>query len=252
MKNLVALNRKSAALIFMIITCNNSTVFSEIINGYEKDIFSMRQSLKHLTVLMQEKTLTSDQRRKLKSTILVVVNNISYYELTENLLNQFKVMAPDLYEEISTITDSNGRAVNVYVKFIPRDATNVKAWGTTYINHAKNDNDTYVSEYGENSVSVKIWLVNKALLVLSHELGHVKYQVPNLATYLNYYQKHYNHNDDEDCMGHNADDPSGKNALEYEKRFRRNIISFLKIDRQKLIDPIALQGKIKKHLSSVL
>jgi len=225
MKNLVTLNiKKSAALVFMAIACNYSVVFGEIMNGYEKDILSLRQSLKHLSLLMQEKTLTADQRRKLKSTIEVVLNNISYYELTENLLNQFKVMAPDLHEEISTITDSRGKAVNVYVKFIPKDATSVKAWGTTYIDHAKNDNDTYVSEYGENSVSVKIWLVNKALLVLSHELGHVKYQVPNLATYLQYYRKHYDPNDHEDCRGHNPDDPSGKNALEYEKRFRKNII----------------------------
>jgi hypothetical protein len=252
MKNLVTLKRKRAALIFMIIACSNSVVFGEIMNGYDKDIVSMRQSLKHLTVLMQEKTLTSEQRRKIKSTIAVVLNNISYHELTENLLNQFKVMAPDLYEEISTITDRNGKAVNVYVKFIPRDATNVKAWGTTYIDHAQDNNDTYVSEYGENSVSVKIWLVNKALLVLSHELGHVKYQVPNLATYLDYYRKHYDSTDHEDCRGHNADDPSGKNALEYEKRFRRNIVSFLKIDNRKLVDPIALQGKIKKSLSTLL
>ena len=252
MKNLVTLKRKSAALIFMIIACNNTVVFGEVINGYEKDILSMRQSLNHLTVLMQEKTLTSDQRRKIKSRIEVVVNNISYYELTENLLNQFKDMAPDLYEEISTITDSNGRAVNVYVKFIPKDATIVKAWGTTYIDHAKNDDDTYVSEYGENSVSVKIWLVNKALLVLSHELGHVKYQVPNLATYLDYYRERYDRSDYEDSKGHNPDDPSGKKAMEYEKRFKRNIISFMKADNQKLMDPIALQGKIKKSLSSRL
>ncbi|HYI78320.1 MAG TPA: hypothetical protein VEW65_11935 [Chryseolinea sp.] len=252
MKNFVALNRKSAAVIFMIIACNNTVVFGEMMNGYEKDILSMRQSLKHLTVLMQEKTLTSDQRKKLRSTIAVVLDNISYHELTENLLKQFKVMAPDLYEEISAITDSNGRAVNVYVKFIPKDATNVKAWGTTYIDRAKNDNNTYVSEYGENSVSVKIWLVNKALLVLSHELGHVKYQVPNLATYLDYYRKHYDRSDHEDCKGHNPDDPSGKKAMEYEKRFRRNIISFMKLDNHKLVDPVVLQGKIKKNLSTLL
>jgi hypothetical protein len=250
MRNLAI--RKSAALVFMIIACNYSVVFGEMINGYEKDIVSMRQSLKHLTMLMQEKTLTSDQRRKLNSTIEVVLNNISYYELTENLLNQFKVMAPDLHEEVSTITDSKGKAVDVYVKFIPKDATNVKAWGTTYIDHAKNDSDTYLSEYGENTVSVKIWLVSKALLVLSHELGHVRYQVPNLAAYLEYYREHYDRSDHDDCKGHNPDDPSGKKAMEYEKRFRRNIISFMKLDNHKLVDPVVLQGKIKKNLSTLL
>jgi hypothetical protein len=89
-------------------------------------------------------------------------------------------------------------------------------------------------------------------LVLSHELGHVKYQVPNLATYLDYHRKHYDHDVHQDCVGHNPDDPSGKNALEYEKRFRRNIISFQKLGNQKLVDPVALQGKIKRSLSILL
>ena len=41
------------------------------------------------------------------------------------------------------------------------------------------------------AVSVKIWAVNKALFVLAHELGHVKYQVPHLASYINEYKKYY-------------------------------------------------------------
>ena len=100
-------------------------------------------------------------------------------------------MHRDLYNEIDTIKDIKGRAVNVFVKFIPTDATEVKAWGTTYMRQVENDQDGYLSEYGELTVSVKIWIVNNALLVLAHELGHVKYQVPNLANYFEYYRKNY-------------------------------------------------------------
>ena len=55
----------------------------------------------------------------------------------------------------------------------------------------ENDKDAYVSEYGPFSVSIKVWIVTRALLVLSHEFGHVKYQVPNLASYLEFHRTHY-------------------------------------------------------------
>ena len=179
-----------------------------------------------------------------------MINNISYYELTENLLNQFKIIAPCLYNEIDTIKDIKGRTVNVFVKFIPTDATEVKAWGTTYMNQVENDRHAYLSEYGELAVSVKIWIVRNALLVLAHELGHVKYQVPHLANYFEYYKKNYfsimNYSND---IGHNPTDPSGKSAYQYEKLFRKEYAYFLKAN-EKIQNPIALVERIKKNLSS--
>ncbi len=130
------------------------------------------------------------------------MNHISFYDLTENLLNQFKIIAPKLYAEIDTISDRKGRPVHVYVKFVPVDATKVKAWGITYLNQVENDKDAYLSEYGAFTVSIKIWIVPKALLVLSHELGHVKYQIPNLASYMNFHKKCYK-DEVSNYIGHN-------------------------------------------------
>ena len=254
MKNYMCCNdtvtNKKVCILFSIL-CIALNVFGEIKNGYESDLFSMQESLKNLTrIVSEKKDLLPSARRTIESKIELLISSISYYELTENLLSQFKIIAPDLYNEIDTIEDRNGRAVNVFVKFIPTDATDVKAWGTTYMRRVPNDQDGHRSEYGEHTVSVKIWIVNNALLVLAHELGHVKYQVPNLASYFEYHKKNYSSTMNEsNDIGHNPHDPSGKSATQYEKLFRREYAYFLKAN-EKIENPTALVEKIKKNLSS--
>ena len=233
--------------IILFVSCNSS--LCEIRNGYEKDILILKESLKNLTeILIEDKDLTGIQRRKMESSVETLVNHISFYDLTENLLNQFKIIAPKLYAEIDTITDRKGRPVHVYVKFVPVDATKVKAWGITYLNQVENDKDAYLSEYGELTVSIKIWIVGKALHVLSHELGHVKYQIPNLASYMDFHKKCYN-GELSNYIGHHPHDPSGKTAVQTEKLFRQEYFSFLKNTNEKIQNPLILLTKIRKSMN---
>jgi len=111
----------------------------------------------------------------------------------------------------------------------------------------ENDKDAYLSEYGAFTVSVKIWIVPKALLVLSHELGHVKYQIPNLASYMNYHKKCYK--EVSNYIGHNADDPSGNTAIETEKLFRKEHAYFLRNTNEKIQNPVIMLTKIRKSMS---
>ena len=254
MKNYISSNHsvanKKCCILFSIL-CIALNVFGEIKNGYEGELFKMQESLKNLTRIISETNdLLPSARRTIESKIELLISNISYYELTENLLHQFKIIASDLYSEIDTIRDRNGRAVDVFVKFIPTDATEVKAWGTTYMSQAKNNPDGCLSEYGDHTVSVKIWIVNNALLVLAHELGHVKYQVLHLAHYFEFYKKNYfGIMNDANHIGHNPSDPSGKSANNYEKLFRREYAYFLKAN-EKIENPIVLAEKIKRNLST--
>jgi hypothetical protein len=245
-----AVRKRCLDFMFVILTCN--AVFGEIKNGYEKDILSMKESLKSLSAILLEKTdLPSFKRRKIESSIDALVNHISYYELTENLLTRFRIITPGLYAEIDTISDRIGRPVNVYVRFIPMDATEVKALGTTYVSQTENDKNACRSEYGAFSVSVKIWIVPNALLVLSHELGHVKYLIPNLASYADFYKDHYNgHINKPNNVGHYPGDPSGKSSIEYEKLFRKDYAGFLKTANRKIQNPIALLATIRKNFDS--
>ena len=239
---------KKFALIFSIVIIFQ-TAFGEIKNGYETEIFQLTESLNNLKAILNgNSNLTGFQRRKIEAKITYIENMFSYHELTDGLLRQFKNIAPDLFAEIDTIKDAKGRSVNVYIKFIPKDATEVKAWGTTYIDQMKNDIDGYYSEYGELSVSVKIWIVSKALLVLSHELGHVKHQVPHLASYLNYYKKRYPVVGSYDYVGHDITDQSGQSASQFEKRFQKQYVAFLRLPNEKFENPLVLMDKIRKNL----
>lgn len=251
MKNTNQFNRHTRVYIYVLVLVSSSAfqpVLGEIKNGYENELPQLKASLKNLhAILNQGTSLSGQQRKNIETKIESMENSIHCYTLTENLLDQFKTIAPDLYAEIDSIKDTKGRSVNVYIKFIPQDATAVKAWGTTYIDQMANDSDGYQSEYGELSVSVKIWIVGKALLVLSHELGHVKHQVPHLASYVDYYKMRYTSVDSHDLVGHDPNDPSGRSAVQFEKRFQKQYANYLKISDAKLQNPLVLMDKIRKE-----
>ena len=227
-----------------------SSVLGEIKNGYEKNIEQTKESLSYLQNLLENTDLSFFQRRKVEASIQILLNHISYYELTENLLSQYQLIAPRLFSEIDTITDRLGRRVDVYVKFVPIDATEVKAWGITQVSQMENDKDAYVSEYGPFTVSIKIWIVTRALLVLSHEFGHVKYQVRNLASYLEFHKMHYKDTGMMTFIGHSPNDPSGQSANHFGHIFKQTYANFLKSGNERAQSPAVLLTKIKKSLGN--
>jgi len=242
---------RKCCLHFLVLICTCLSAYGKIKNGYEKDITALKESLSYLqTILIENKEISSLKRRKLEATVLTLVNHVAHYELTENLLNQFRIIAPQLYSQVDTISDRLGRPVDVYVKFVQAGETTVKAWGTTSVNQMENDQDAYLSEYGPFTVSVKIWIVANALLVLSHELGHVKHQVPNLASYVKFHRDHYKNNEQSTYIGHNSGDASGKSANQFAQIFKKDYASFLKTKQEKIPNPSALLAKIRKNLNN--
>lgn len=236
--------------LFTLLILSFHTASAEIKNGYEYDHSLSIESLNALYDFLLHEDLSRSERNAVKASIRAIEASIIYYKVTENLLVQFRKIAPDLYKEIDTIVDKKGRPVDVYVRFVPRYETGTKAWGTTYINQSMDDKDTYVSEFGEHTVSVKVWTVNKALLVLAHELGHVKYQVANLDSYLIYYRGNYclQRVFESDCLGHDPSDPSGQLALVFENRFRKAYFNYLKLKENRILAPTSLESRIKKEL----
>jgi hypothetical protein len=211
----------------------------------------MRNSLKALNTLLDEdNSLSVFQRSSMRTTIKKLVEHISYFELTEELLRQFKNIAPEMYNEINSLTDVTGQPVTVFVKFVPETEMMGGAAGTTNIAHDEGNKNIYQSEYGPHTVSVKIASVTKSLILLAHEFGHVKYQVTNLATYLEYYSVHYqNETFNSKYIGHNSNDPSGQASLEYENQFRVRYINYLSSNKLKPENPFALLNDIQKTLN---
>jgi len=234
------------ALLMMCFNCS----FGKIKNGYGLYIDDARESLKALQTLLNDGVdVPAVQRKTAEARIKALVNYISYFELTEDLLSQFKLVAPDLYNEIDSIKDRRSRPTDVFVKFIAPEEAKVQAWGITNLSSAPADPDSYNSEYGEGTVSVKIWIVAKALLVLAHEFGHIKYQVPNLAGYREYYQSTYRPGFVEpNWIGHDKADVSGWSADLYAKRFLKEYAGCVRQGSIRPQSPIALRDVIKKRV----
>ena len=213
----------------------------KIINGYEKEIHTARTSLKNLTALTQN--------RNVKDRIECAKEFILYYQLTERLLGQFRIIAPALYNQIDTIKDHAGRLVDVYVKFVPKSEITMGTKATTNIDHFANDKHAYYSNYGPHTVSVKIVIEKHSLLMLAHEFGHVRYQVPNLAAYVDFFSRHYrDHQMKADYLGHKPNDPSGQSAIVFEKLFEKENLKFIEAPNDRPQNPILIRDQIAKTL----
>ena len=241
-------SRKRYVLFMAVNLFALQSLIGEIKNGYASQIEGMHESLNALnTLLREDKNLSLFQRSTIRAKINTLVEYISYFELTETLLHQFKRISPEMYDEIDALKDNAGQPVTVFVRFVPELEMQRGAAGTTNLNHDENDRNVYRSEYGARTVSVKIASVTKALTLLAHEFGHVSYQVRHLATYVEYYSTYYqNETFNSKVIGHNSNDLSGLKASEYETLFRQQYSGFLKNTSNKVENPLAFLQGIKK------
>ena len=244
-------SRKRYVLFMAVYLIALQSLMGEIKNGYASEIEGMHESLNALNTLLREgKNLSPFQRATIKANINKLVEYISYFELTETLLHQFKVVAPQMYDEIDALKDNTGQPVTVFVRFVPELEMQRGAAGTTNLNHVEDDKNIYWSEFGVRTVSVKIASVMKALTLLAHEFGHVLYQVSHLSTYVEYYSIHYqNETFNSKYIGHNSNDPSGLKAGEYENSFNEQYSNFLKTGNKKTDNPFAFLQGVKKSYS---
>ena len=223
---------------------------AKIRNGYATDIESARGSLASLNALLKhDHSLSIFQRLTISNKIDDLTEFITYYELTEQLLQQFKSISPDLYYQIDTIKDRIGRPLDVFVKFVPEKQMPNGVAGSTTMDPDGTDKDACFSEYGPRTASIMIAAVRKSLHLLAHEFGHVKYQAPNLEAYQQYYLKFYLASTYKfKSMGHNDKDPSGRLAENFAKRFREQHIAFTKRNGNKIASHMTMLQEIKNQL----
>jgi hypothetical protein len=140
-----------------------------------------------------------------------------------------------------------GKDTDVYIKITSRKYSYTPFLGATFFSLNANDEDANVSEYGEYSISVKIKVVNNVLQLLYHELGHIRYVVPNRAQYTKFYRRHYllPDNLDPDYVGHSPLDQSGYLAKEYENRFLKDYTKYLRKGGIRLESPMSVLQKLK-------
>ena len=237
------------ALIFLIFP----KIFGEIRNGYENDLSSLRSSLQSLKDILSGKNkLTAAERLRIKENIRMISEHLTYHGVTETLLMRFRSVSPQLYNEVDNLKDALGRSIHVYVRFLPPEEAGFASLGMVSLAHSRSDSVGCRSEYGEGSASVRIRITNKALLVLAHEFGHLAHIIPNMRAYVEYYKKRYRVKHSFGELGHLSADPSGRNAYSFEKRYRRDLFNYLKLDHPKQLTPLALITRTKKDVTESL
>ena len=212
-----------AVLLFMSLY-----VSGKIRNGHEARFRHAQDSLP----MLKHRLATADgitfmEKRNLKSRIEKLSQIMLYHELTRDLLDRMRAISPRLYKEMSELKDRRGRPTDIYVRLIPRQATRVPFTAASILARQTGDPDAAWSEHGLYSVSVDLWVSERALLLLSHELGHLSYIVPNLDRYTEYYRANYGSKTKLDRIGHLAEDRSGKLAKAFEKRYVADYRSYV-------------------------
>lgn len=215
-----------------------SKVAAEIRNAYETRINQTREVLENLKKKISEDKnrdskhidkLTSFQKQKMILSIDSLFQFILLYERTAELMHQFLTIAPDLFHEIDTLRNAYGEKTDVYIKFFPDEKMIESQLGSTIMGQCFEDENICFSEYGVRSVLIVIYSEINSLSVLAHEFGHVRYQVPHLATYFDYFKEtYYNRSYEPYFIGHYPKDSSGITAQNWERKFEQYLNIYAK------------------------
>lgn len=211
--------------IFLLLTLCfswSTCLIGKIKNGYEPKFAETKASLRELKLYLQvARGLSLSERIDTESKIEEMISFISCHELTDQLIGQLRIVSPDIFMDIDTLKDMRGRETDVYIKLISQKKSRLPLQAASFLQQSKLDPDLSFSEYGVHSVSVEICMSENALFLLSHELGHVKYIVPNLAVYKEFYQNRYGKSrlGDLSYIGHSHRDESGITSRVFEKKF---------------------------------
>lgn len=214
-------------LLFTFVTISS---FSDIINGWEKEAINVDVKIEVL-----QKTIAESTNKKYIKSLKAELDKLKFikefYDKTQKLLDDFKEISPELYSLMDTLKDAKNRKVDVYVKLVHIFEMPSTIDGFTNLNTSSTDKDQHNSDYGENTIFLKIKDNKKAIYTLAHEFGHAHYQIKNLSSYIKFFVETYD--DYEVEFGHKKGDLSGVEAEKFEKIFEKHEKEYRK--RKKLI-----------------
>jgi hypothetical protein len=239
---------KTSLLLITLILVAFGRLSGKIRNGYDARIAGARTSLSKLHAMLIDPCVAVEKKQKVKREIDMLTKFVSCHELTAELLNQLRIVCPGIYNEIENLVDKRGRQTDVYVKLIPDEDARMPLIGASYFSRATVDEDANCSEYGNFTVSVNVVILGNTLLILCHELGHVRYVVPNLASYRYFYETHYNQQRQNlSYIGHNSQDQSGKSANAFMRRYVQDKWHYVKAGGKRPRPALALMQRIEKN-----
>lgn len=229
------MNRYAIAL--TVLLCSSLTVSADIINGILYEKIKLEREIENLDKLSKEAESVKLSRKfeyKVKCLRKQYAKVCKYYLEAEQLLSEFKIIDPELFERVSKVTNSEGTLTHVYVRYVTRNSKEFKrleinynkATGYTSVGQWENSENVCESFYGTNTICVTIGEGCNEKLVLAHEFGHVLYMVPNLKSYLEF-MHNYRYKLDKYNKGHSPIDPSTKFVHQIQDNFNEKYTSFL-------------------------
>jgi len=217
--------------------CSILSVQADVMNAFYREKLILERDIKKIEVLMQEtpdKKSARDlekQLKKLQKQYAIVMKN---YSDTQELIKTIAIVDPELFANVSAITNAEGTLTNVYVRFVSRVSEEFTyftrrfytADAYTSVRPAKDDEHVCTSLSGTNTITITIGYGCNEIQALGHEFAHVMYIVPNLKEYMNYWNRNQNF-----CNGHSKSDPSYFIITPIEDSFQRNYMDYMKREK---------------------
>lgn len=229
---------KKSALIIMIFLCHFLSVHASIINGFLQQRYLLEKEIRSQNQLLNEDNTDKTKRqinyklKQLQKKYTIV--EVKYTE-TEQFLNEFKNIAPELFAQVSEVTNAEGTLTHVLVRYVNRTSQefidlskgHFVAFAYTGVSPLPSNKNICVSNGGTNTITVTVGKGNNAEVKLAHEFGHVLYMVPNLQDYFEFLHK-FNKKLNKFSSGHSPYDPSYAFVESVENIFRTKYIEYKK------------------------
>ncbi|MDN5203403.1 hypothetical protein QQ008_18595 [Fulvivirgaceae bacterium BMA10] len=195
-------------------------------NSYAVELQEWTDHINKTKELIGNMAMDVEKQKKMKGVLKQMLAKrddlLRNYNRTQEIILTLKLIDPVLFNEIDQIKDKEGSRVAVYVKAIDKFGEKNGIYATTNLDQCKGNENIYTSPYGDRTVSVTVNSGQEAVLLLAHEFGHVKYQVPNLAFYYKYFKETYLKDGFNPAVpGHFSKDPSRLSVKKTLTRFKR-------------------------------
>jgi hypothetical protein len=132
---------------------------ARILNGYVTQLTNNKQCLENLRLMLLGKdSLSTEQRRRVKSKITDLIDFISLYEITEEAIRQLKIVSPKIFYLSDSLKDKQGRPTDIYIKLVYEERSRIPLAGANFLWQHAYDKDLSVSEFGAQTASIEVWI----------------------------------------------------------------------------------------------
>lgn len=203
----------------------------EIFNAWEIDRRSKQQSIDNVQSTINDPNTSKTDKEVAQNILRSLLSELDEINInlkrTDEVISDLKGADISLFNELNNLTDANGDKVDVYLKTINSFGEETGVYGDNSIASLSSNPNKPTSAYdqysnGRGTVLVRVnsrrYGSEDAVVLTAHELGHVKYNVPHLASYIKFFKENYDPNVPGE-KGHRSDDPSGKSVDRVLKEF---------------------------------